>query len=598
MPTSPRPYQNQYRKDSKTQDVFRKRREMVLEKDISDHNREQLKLWVSFWRRNIHRFIIDVMGVDLFPYQIIWVYLMQVSPLFVAICSRTASKSFLVAAFTVARCILYPNLSVIVAATTIKQAGLIVSKKVAWLRDNSPIVQAEIKNLTANNNLYEVTFHNGSIITVVAANEGALGNRCNDLIIDEFAVANKDCVDKILKPFLFPRQIPFSKKPEYRHIIEPIRTCYISSAGYATDWWYKTTLFVISEMIKGKQAGFFATDYLSSLKHNLKTRDQIEEEKKENAAFDMQYGNIPARANENSYYQMGMFKRNIKKAFYPMRKQDYPLKKNPFAIPKIEGEVRVLGLDLAVRSSKSNDNSVTSAIRLLPSKKGYERQLVYMESSHGANHSVQANRIKDIWYDFQADFIAMDMGNIGASVFEDLGTAYYNEERGVQMPAFTVMDHNSISKQVREELKEKTLGSNALPIIYPVSATAELNTEMHVAFRSALQKKMWKFLVDDVEGEDFLSKNIKEYFNMADDGIKAFLLHPYVQTNLFILEALNLEMKIVSSNIKLEEGSGRKDRYSSVLYANFLSSLFDKELLKEDDFKDEWEILMGVTQFI
>jgi hypothetical protein len=599
MPTSERPFQDAYRKDSGTDNVFRKRKEMVLEKDISEHNREQLILWRTFWIRNIHRFILDAMGIKLYPFQIIWVYLMQISPLFVGICSRTASKSFLVACFSVARSILYPGLQTIIAATTKEQAGRIVSKKIVWLRDNSPLCQAEIKSLTSNINTYEVVFHNGSMITVVATNEGALGNRCNDLIVDEFAEVDKDKLDKIVKPFLFPWQAPYLQNPEFENIVEPIRSYYISSAGYANDWWYKTTMEVAKQMVEGKPAGFFATDYLSSLRHNLKTSQQIEDERRDNAVFDMQYGNIPGKSNENSYYQIGMFKRLIHKAWYPVRRLDYALKKNPLDIPKAEGEIRILGIDLATRSASVNDNSVVCAIRLTPSKHGYKRQMVYMESSHGINHISQANRIKDIWYDFKADYIALDLGNIGIDVFVDLSLPYYNEERGIQMPAFTVMNRPEISQKLKDELiQSKTMGTNALPIIFPCQGGDEFASDVHVAFRSALQKDLWKFLVSDMDGEEFLVKNLtKEYFNVEDDSMRAFLMHPYVQTNLFINEAINLEYTSKNSNVKLEEGSGRKDRYSSVSYANYLVSILDKDILREEDIRSDIDTFMSVTFF-
>lgn len=598
MPTSARPYQDDYRKDSKTKDIFRKRKDMVLEKDISEKAKDNMKLWITFWRRNIVRFIVFEMGVPLFPFQIIWIYLMQISPFMVAICSRTASKSFVLGVFAVARSILYPGLVTIIAATTKEQAGRIISSKITWLRENSALCQAEIKTLTTNNNLYEVVFHNGSRINVVAANEGALGSRCNDLIIDEYAVMDESVVNKILKPFLFPRQVGYTRKPEYHDLIEPVRLNYISSCWYANEWWMKMALFAIKEMMNDRGSGFFATDYLSSIKHHLKTVEQIEEERKTNPSFDMQYGNIPGKVNENAYFQVGMFKRSIRKAFYPMRKQDYPLKKNPFDIPKLDNEIRILGIDCATRKSKSNDNSVISCVRLIEGKRAYDRSLVYMESSHGASHLVQANRIKDIWHDFKADYLALDIANIGIDIFVDLTLPYYNEERGIQMPAFTVMNIPEIDAKDKEELLEKTMGASAIPNIFPFSGTAKLNSETHVLFRSALQKKLWSFLVSETDGEDFLVKNAKEYFNQQDDGIRSYLLHPYVQVNLFINEALNLEMQIVNSNIKLVEGTGLKDRYMSVAMANYLASIFDKKLMREENEIDDWDILQQITMIL
>lgn len=599
MPTSPRPYQDSFRKDSKMQDIYKRRKSGTPERGISAKKREQFILWNTFYRRNIFQFIIDIMEVQLFPFQIILIYLMSISPTFVGICSRAASKSFTVAVYVTARSILYPGLETIIAATTKAQAGRIISNKIQYLYDNSTLCKMEISKITANNNVYEVNFRNGSKISVVAANEGALGARCNDLVVDEYAQMPKEILDNILKPFLIPRQVPFIiKNPEYENMSEPVRMYYISSAWYASEWWYKTAMIVAKAMGDGKPAGFFATDFQVCLKHNLKTVEQIEEEKRDNAVFDMQYGNIPGNVNADAYFPIEFFKRTIKKAFYPMRKEDYAKKKNIFAIPRVDGEIRIMGIDLATRSSTQNDNSCTSCIRLIPSKKGYQRSLVYVESSHGANSIVQANRIKDIWHWFNADYICMDIAQVGISVFDSMSSPYYNEEIGVQYPAFTVMERSEIDNKVKEELRERTSGVNALPIIFPISGNESLNTEIHVAFRTALQKKLWSFLINDVEAEDFLIRTQPDLFSANDSATRAFMLHPHLQTSLFISEATNLQMKLVNSNIKLLEGSGRKDRYSSVSYGNYLCSLLDKDLLKQEDNTDDFLEIANLVQSV
>ena len=592
-----RPYQNDYIKDSKTQDVFRQRKPMITAKELTEEKRQQIILWNTFFRRNIVVFIIDVMKIKLFPYQIIWIYLMSISPLFVAICSRASAKSFVVAVFVVARSILYPGLETIVAATTKDQSGRIIKNKVQWIFDNSDFCKTEITKITANNNTYECIFKNSSKMSVVAANEGALGARCNDLIVDEYAKMDKAVLDNILKPFLIPRQTPFAKKEEYKNIVEPVRSYYISSAWYTTEWWYKTAMLTAQAMVNGQKAGFFATDFLTTIKHKLKTIQQMEEEKRDNVAFDMQYGNIPGNSNENAYYPIGFFKRTIQKAFYPPRREEYGLKKNPFDIPRVEGEIRIMGVDIATRLSSANDNSVTSCIRLVPTKRGYARSLVYMESSHGANGILQANRIKEIWYWFGAAFIAMDVAQAGSVLFDSLSAPYFHEELSKQFPAFTVMDIPEIDDKVKAEFKGRTLGVNAIPIIFPISGTPVLNTDMHVQFRSSLQKKLWSFLVDTDEAEDFLLRTQKDYFSADDSVMRAYLLHPFLQTSLFIAETVNLswDMQKGNQNIKLEEGSGRKDRYTSVSMANYLASILDKSILHEEDDGDDWETIMGVT---
>ncbi len=80
--------------------------------------------WTTFYRRNIHRFIADYLKLSLFPYQILLVYLMSLSPLVVVVCSRASAKSYTTTVFAVATCILYPNSKVVVTAFTKKQGSL------------------------------------------------------------------------------------------------------------------------------------------------------------------------------------------------------------------------------------------------------------------------------------------------------------------------------------------------------------------------------------------------------------------------------------------------------------------------------------------
>jgi hypothetical protein len=124
---------------------------------------------------------------------------------------------------------------------------------------------------------------------------------------------------------------------------------------------------------------------------------------------------------------------------------------------------------------------------------------------------------------------------------------------------------------------------------------------MAVAFRSALQKKMFEFLLPDGDAEDFLLKTNKEFLEVKDDiSLKVWLLHPYVQTNLAINECVNLDMSMVGGYVKLTEPNGaRKDRYTSLSYGNYFVSLLDRDLLKNGRNDDEADLLalLGVSGF-
>jgi hypothetical protein len=76
-------------------------------------------------------------------------------------------------------------------------------------------------------------------------------------------------------------------------------------------------------------------------------------------------------------------------------------------------------------------------------------------------------------------------------------------------------------------------------------------------------------------------------------------MNPYVQASLFVSECINLDLILNNGLIKLVEKSGSyKDRYSCISYLNWVVSHLDKELLKETEESDDWEVLQKVCLFL
>jgi len=316
----------------------------------------------------------------------------------------------------------------------------------------------------------------------------------------------------------------------------------------------------------------------------------------------MEYLNIPAGSSGKAYFKPALFDRKLKNAFYPQRDETYNAKKNPHDMKKVDGEIRMVSVDVATRANKVNDNSIVSCVRLIPLiGKGYERHLVYMESHKGQHVGVQAKRIKEIFYDFESDYICLDLQNAGIGVFDSLSEPTLCEERGVTFPALTVVDEMfDIRDEIRDDLrKNHTRGINALPVIFPISANQALNAQIATYFRSSLQKKLWKFLIPEADAEEHLTKTNKEFTaNAMDSETTAFFLHPHVQTGLFINECINLDMSLSNGMVKLTEKSNSyKDRYVAVAYSNLIiSSYFDKNLLTEFEDSDDFREIASLVQ--
>ena len=191
--------------------------------------------WVSYWRANPHRFVIEYLNLYPFSiFQAILLYMMFQSNYFLLWATRGIGKSYLVAIYAIVRCILYPETKIAIAAGTKGQSLNIISEKIQDFYNKSPLLQREIIEIKSSINDPKVVFANGSWIKVVAARDSARSSRANVLILDEFRMIDNDVIKKVLTKFLTGRRRPkFLDRPEYAKrtdLQEPNTEIYLSSA--------------------------------------------------------------------------------------------------------------------------------------------------------------------------------------------------------------------------------------------------------------------------------------------------------------------------------------------------------------------------------
>lgn len=81
-----------------------------------ERNVDNFMQWMTFFRRNLHRFVSDYLGIKLHLYQSIMIYLMGVCQFVVVVASRASAKSFIIALYACCRCILYPNSMIVISS--------------------------------------------------------------------------------------------------------------------------------------------------------------------------------------------------------------------------------------------------------------------------------------------------------------------------------------------------------------------------------------------------------------------------------------------------------------------------------------------------
>ena len=556
-----------------------------LSRSSRDNYKEGLHIWVAMWRNNIHRFAMDYLGIKLKPFQAVLLYMMSKNDFVMVVASRGLGKSFLVGIYVCCISILRPGHRTIIGAGSRGQAKLLISEKIGKeLISMSPNLRKEIKEIKVSANEVSVLFWNGSSVVAVVSGDNARGHRGHTLIGEESRLIDKDVLDKILRPMLAaPRMPGYTSKPEYANYPpEANSEIYITSAWYKSHHCFDKFKSFTKAMCQKKKTFVCDLPYTVAVDNGLLTKERVEAIKSEDdmneIAWMMEMEGIFYGENDDAFYKSEDVNpcRTLRKPFYPQTDVEYIMnkdKRKKSILPKQNGEIRIIGADIAYASGKQNDTSVFSLLRVLPNGGEYQRQLVHMESYNGMKPEDQCIRLKQLMKEFESDWLVLDRSAVGAAVWNELQKVTQDNIRNEEYPAYTsINDDNTV---------DKIASRGSLPVVYTIAnPTREFNSKVATELLSAFLKKKLRLLINDIEAKnemasssDFMKKSPEE---------QAYLLRPYVQTTATVNELINLEYSVQSSNIVISErGSARKDRYSSLSYANYYASLLEEDEIKK-----------------
>lgn len=562
-------------------------------------------MWVTFYRRNLDIFVEHYLKIDLYFYQKVIIYLLGISDFVVIIAARAASKSFIIGIFVVSMSILYPSSETVLTSGTKGQSKLIVSKKIdqeLMGKNSHSLLHREIKHISTSGDEGLVTFYNSSTITTVTLGDSGLGNRSTLNVIEEAKTCNKNTIDQVISPFLHVRTPPFlnrepyvnmSKEDKKKYFIEEPRNVYISSSIEETHWLYRLATEVAQEMTKEERKTFLALDYSVCLEHQIRTEEQLKTQRKkiDPITWAVEYENQVFRANTNAYFSYEVIKQNrvLLKPFYPRKNEDVLAnKKNPYAIPKQQSEIRVLSCDIASINRKNNDNSVFTCLRSFPERRGnnnrveYRIQVPYLEARRGGELSKQAVRIRQLYEDFEADYLVLDLRNCGVALYYYFARPLYDPERCIEYAPLRCMNDDELAKSIQNE--------KADPTIYVVNGANKLNLEMAQNMQVYLTEKQIDLLVAKENAIVTIAKLCPSYSALSPEQ-QFWYDRPYNETMFLVNEMVELVYEKTRTGLKkIVEKSGKmKDRYSSISMGCYFVNLMSLDLISQQNqctFKD------------
>ena len=185
----------------------RKQKEDERPKELTDEQKEENTIhWITFYRRNMNTYAERYLGIKLHPFQHMMLYLMSVSQVFFAICSRGLSKSFMAGLFAVCKMMLYPYSEIHITSSTIPQAKKLMSEKIEGeiCGKLSPILKEYVRRglLTFKYSKEEIVCEfipNHSKMWIDPCMDSALGGRATLLIYEECRLLKKGIIDSVFE---------------------------------------------------------------------------------------------------------------------------------------------------------------------------------------------------------------------------------------------------------------------------------------------------------------------------------------------------------------------------------------------------------------
>lgn len=503
--------------------------------------------------------------------------------------ARGIGKTFLSAIYCVTRAILYPGTAICLASGNRGQATLVIAKIIEELEPRSPELRAEInqKETRITSNLAQVVFNNGSTIKVVTASDSARGNRANVLLIDEYRLVDKRTIDDILRKFLTLRRMPqysqltdAERKREYDK--EKNLTLYLSSAYFKNHWSYLKCIDAFKAMVDDRRKQFvcgfpYQLSILEGLLDPELVADEMAETDFSDVKFSMEMDALWYGSNEDAFFDFDTISKN-RKIKYPMLpdRLSSKVRDNVFKIPpKQPGEIRILSADIALMSSRKNDNDATSIFinQMIPTKSGrYINNIVFPDSSEGLRTDAEALEIRQYYDEYSCDYLVIDANGLGLGVADCLMSDIVDPETGEIYPALSCCNNSEMASRCTDPYAPK--------VIWAIKASAQFNSDCAFLLREGFRSGRIRLLQNEIEAEEIL-EDVQGYKKLSPIE-QAQLQMPYIHTTLLIDELVNLQHEMSGDKIKVYEKHGmRKDRYSSLSYNYYVAVQLEQKLNKQ-----------------
>lgn len=531
-------------------------------------NIEAWRKFISYYRHHIDEFAVDILKINLYPFQRLILRSMARHKESMFIASRGLGKSYLSAVFFICVACLYKGIKLGIASGKGQQARNVIIQKVKGELFKNENVAREIVNIKTNSDDCVVHFKNGSEIRAIVIGhdgESARSWRFHQLLIDEARLVKDSIMEEILVPMTKTKRqtmIDLSMKYGNNLPVEKGKLIYISSAYLKNCDLYDRFENHYKKMTEGKNDYFVCTlPYQVGVNAGIYYEDDIMQEK-----------NKPSMTRDKFAYEYeAVFVGNSNESFYPYDLTDSCrlLETSETKQPKKSKVSYVISHDVALSEAYGSDNASTVVVKLKEKPNGnLNKELVYIKTHNGMSLPDQAQFLRELLLKFPNTIkLIIDVRGNGQALPSLLDETWeHKNENGeiVEYPPLVPDDDED-----RKKLK------GAIPLIRKVAATNNFNNIMYTYLKASLENKSLKLLINSAEVDH-------EY---KQGAISHEEYSSYINTDLLIQELSNIKQEETAHGNTVYNRiskSTKRDRVTSLAYAMvFISELEQKNKLAQ-----------------
>lgn len=346
----------------------------------------------SYYRYYIDEFAIDILGLELFPFQRVILRALARGQFSVLIACRGLGKSWIVCVFYVCMAILYPNIKLGIASGNAQQAkNVIIQKLKGELYKNENIRSEMVREPRTSGDDCYGEFNSGSEIRAITLAQDRGGDsarswRFSIILVDEARLVKDDIIETILIPMTKTKRQNALKWKQN----EKGKVIFISSAYLKTSGLYARFKYHFEQMTGGnKNYVAMCFPYQVGIQAGLFDEEDIRQEREKptmtDDAFKYEYEGVFVGSSGESYYP------------YELTMPCRILERCELEQPKKSDSIYVITHDVAVSGAKNSDNACTHVLKLKKRMDGtYSKQVVYTKVINGMSLGDQRDMLREL----------------------------------------------------------------------------------------------------------------------------------------------------------------------------------------------------------